>query len=280
MSSLDLYNEVSAECSKGVTKMYSTSFSSGIRLFHKSIRSPIYSIYGFVRIADEIVDTFHDYNQQTIFDHFRDNLRIDFKNGISTNPVLNAYIQISQKYDIPMEYTEAFLDSMEMDLEMKTFTREEYDRYIYGSAEVIGLMCLKVFTHHIPEEFEKLKFSAQKLGAAFQKINFLRDFKSDLKERGRVYFPNIKGFEFDQTIKKDIEKEISNDFDSALQGIMELPKEAKLGVFIAYNYYRKLLNKLVLSKPEEIQASRIRVGDFRKFVILGSTVFKYKTNLL
>lgn len=280
MSTLELYNNVSQECSKLFTERYSTSFSSGIRLFHPSLRNPIYSIYGFVRVADEIVDTFHSYQKEELFRHFRNNLEFDFKNGISTNPIINSFIHVCIKYDIPYTYVDAFMDSMEIDLYQKTFTRDLYDQYIYGSAEVIGLMCLKVFCYQDSDLFDRLKFSAQKLGSAFQKINFLRDIKSDLDDRGRVYFPNLDWTNFDLDTKHQIEEEIRNEFDEGLEGIKGLPVTAKLGVYVAFKYYKKLLREITMCKPEEIQRKRIRVGDFEKFVILSSSFIRSKVNLI
>ena len=280
MSSIDLYNEVSVECSKKLTNRYSTSFSSGIRLFDRNIRNHIYSIYGFVRVADEIVDTFHDYDKEELFKNFRKSVEFDFEKGISANPIINSYIKVCNLFNIPYEYTDAFLDSMEMDLYHTQFTKTLYNKYIYGSAEVIGLMCLKVFCQGDEMRFNELKNTAQKLGSAFQKINFLRDLDSDQCERGRIYFPNLPDTKSLANVKIQIEKEIEEEFNLAYDGVLALPDNSRLGVYVAYKYYSSLLKKIQKSDANKVQNSRIRISDFRKFFILTTSLAKHQLNFV
>ena len=267
---VELYNDVSIFCSELITKKYSTSFSLGINTLHKSIHKHIYSIYGFVRFADEIVDTFHDLNKKEILDQFEKDTFYSIKNNFSSNPVLHSFQIVVNKFEIEHNHIQAFLKSMRMDLTMKKFNREEYKEYIYGSAEVVGLMCLKVFCNN-KDQYNKLKPYAISLGSAFQKINFLRDIKSDFEERERVYFPNVKYETLNNSQKIEIEEDIEKDFNHALVGIKQLPNIARSGVYLSYNYYRELLNKIKLLDPDRLKQERIRVSNFKKFIILLST---------
>ena len=267
---VELYNDVSIFCSELITKKYSTSFSLGINTLHKSIHKHIYSIYGFVRFADEIVDTFHDLNKKEILDQFEKDTFYSIKNNFSSNPVLHSFQIVVNKFEIEHNHIQAFLKSMRMDLTMKKFDREEYKEYIYGSAEVVGLMCLKVFCNN-KDQYNKLKPYAISLGSAFQKINFLRDIKSDFEERERVYFPNVKYETLNNSQKIEIEEDIEKDFNHALIGIKQLPTIARSGVYLSYNYYRELLNKIKLLDTDRLKQERIRVSNFKKFIILLST---------
>jgi len=265
-----LYNEVSNYCSELITKKYSTSFSLGINTLHKSIHKYIYNIYGFVRFADEIVDTFHDLDKQKVLDEFEKDTFESIKNKFSTNPVLHSFQMVVNKFNIEDKHIKAFLDSMRMDLTMKKFSVEEYKNYIYGSAEVVGLMCLKVFCDN-EDKYIQLEPYAISLGSAFQKINFLRDIKSDNEERGRVYFPGVDYNTFSITEKIEIEEDIEKDFNHALIGIKKLPSVARSGVYLSYNYYRELLNKIKLLDAEKLKEERIRVSNFKKFIIFLSS---------
>ena len=267
---VELYNDVSIFCSELITKKYSTSFSLGINTLHKSIHKHIYSIYGFVRFADEIVDTFHDLNKKEILDQFEKDTFYSIKNNFSSNPVLHSFQIVVNKFEIEHNHIQAFLKSMRMDLTMKKFNREEYKEYIYGSAEVVGLMCLKVFCNN-KDQYNKLKPYAISLGSAFQKINFLRDIKSDFEERERIYFPNVKYETLNNSQKIGIEEDIEKDFNHALVGIKQLPTVARSGVYLSYNYYRELLNKIKLLDTDRLKQERIRVSNFKKFIILLST---------
>ena len=267
---VQLYNDVSIFCSELITKKYSTSFSLGINTLHKSIHKHIYSIYGFVRFADEIVDTFHDLNKKEILDQFEKDTFHSIKNKFSSNPVLHSFQIVVNKFEIEHNHIKAFLRSMRMDLTMKKFNREEYKEYIYGSAEVVGLMCLKVFCNN-KDLYNKLEPYAKSLGSAFQKINFLRDIKSDFEERERVYFPNVKYETLNNSQKIEIEEDIEKYFNHALVGIKKLPTIARSGVYLSYNYYRELLNKIKLLDTDRLKQERIRVSNFKKFIILLST---------
>ena len=265
-----LYNEVSNYCSELITKKYSTSFSLGINTLHKSIHKYIYNIYGFVRFADEIVDTFHDLDKKKVLDEFEKDTFQSIKNKFSTNPVLHSFQMVVNKFNIEENHIKAFLESMRMDLTMKKFSVEEYKNYIYGSAEVVGLMCLKVFCDN-EDKYIQLEPYAISLGSAFQKINFLRDIKSDNEERGRVYFPGVDYNTFSNTEKIEIEEDIEKDFNHALIGIKKLPSVARSGVYLSYNYYRELLNKIKLLDAEKLKEERIRVSNFKKFIIFLSS---------
>lgn len=265
-----LYNDVSANCSELITKSYSTSFSLGIYTLHKSIHKHIYNIYGFVRFADEIVDTFHDLDKEKVLNKFEKDTFESIENKFSTNPVLHSFQMVVNKFSIKKNHIKAFLKSMRMDLTMKQFSEEEYKNYIYGSAEVVGLMCLKVFCDN-EEKYNDLEPYAISLGSAFQKINFLRDIKSDNEERGRVYFPGVDYNSFSSREKVEIEEDIEKDFNHALIGIKKLPSNARSGVYLSYNYYRELLNKIKLLDSVGLKKERIRVSNFKKFIIFLSS---------
>ncbi len=277
---LSLYEDVCRECACLITKRYSTSFSLGIRVFDMPLRAPIYGIYGFVRFADEIVDTFHDKDKATLLARFRTETYLAIEEGISLNPVLQAFQEVANRYHIGRDLIDPFLDSMAMDLEHSNYHPDLYEQYIYGSAEVVGLMCLKVFVDGDQAEYERLKDSARSLGAAFQKINFLRDMRSDYLERGRVYFPGIDFTHFTNEDKIRIEDEIKADFDHALTGIRELPRGARLGVYLAYVYYINLFQKIKRSSAALVQEERIRVRDSKKIYLLASTAVKHRFNML
>lgn len=272
----DLYSDTSFECSKLITERYSTSFSLGIRAFDKKYRDPIYAIYGFVRYADEIVDTFHHHNKAELFSSFKQDTYKAIELGISLNPVLHSFQLTINKYKIPHQLIEAFLKSMEMDLDKSKYEQHSYEEYIYGSAEVIGLMCLMIFCEGDIDKYNKLTPFARSLGSAFQKINFLRDIKSDFQERGRVYFPEVEFNSFCETQKKDIEMDIQKDFDHGLEGIKQLPEGARLGVYIAYRYYIELFRKIKNVPATEVASKRIRVGDSRKAFLFFQAFFKNK----
>ena len=276
---MDLYNNVCQECSQHITKRYSTSFSMGIRLFDKRFRDPIYAIYGFVRFADEIVDTFHGYEKANLLGRFRQETYLAIEERISLNPVLHAFQRIVNEYGIERELIDAFLDSMEMDLHFNTYEDSLYKKYIYGSAEVVGLMCLRVFCKGDDAMYQRLKAPACSLGAAFQKINFLRDMKSDFNERGRVYFPGVDFVQFTEADKAHIESDIKQDFDDALAGIVQLPKGVRFGVYLAYVYYVNLFKKIRGASVAHVKQERIRVHDGKKMVLLFSSALRSSLNL-
>jgi phytoene synthase len=278
---MDLFSQVSFECSKLITQRYSTSFSLGIRMFAKELREPIYAIYGFVRFADEIVDTFHEKDKKTLLAEFRNETFKAINNQISLNPVLHSFQHVVNTYEIDHDLIHAFLDSMEMDLEKTTYYDEsEYKRYIYGSAEVVGLMCLKIFLKGNADEYDKLKPYACALGSAFQKINFLRDMKSDYDERGRVYFPGINFKYFSEIDKKAIEEDIQKEFTEAYKGIKLLPRSSRLGVYSAYQYYINLFYKIKNVSADVVTEKRIRVSDKRKLYLLTTSAFQNHFGLL
>ena len=241
---MDVYKQTALACSRIVTQNYSTSFSLGIRCFKKKYRAPIYALYGFVRIADEIVDTFHSYNKEQLLKKYKDDTRDAIRNGISTNPILHSFQQVTNQYNIQPELIDAFLRSMEMDLHHHKYDGKEIEDYIYGSAEVVGLMCLKIFCNNNIDEYNSLEIPARKLGEAFQKVNFLRDLKADYEQMGRVYFPGVDFSNFTESEKKKIETDIHLCFNQALQGIRLMNKEVQLGVFLAHTYYLALLKKI------------------------------------
>lgn len=279
MDAKALYNQTSLECSRLITQRYSTSFTLGIKTLDKKYHMPIYAIYGFVRFADEIVDTFHDQDKEGLLEKFTADTFEAIEKGFSYNPVLQAFQMIVNEYDIDFELIKAFLHSMEMDLDFKKYNDNRYYEYIYGSAEVVGLMCLKVFCKGDPGMYNKLKEPARKLGAAFQKVNFLRDIKSDYEERGRVYFPGVDYRLFDLTIKKQIEEDIQRDFDDAQIGIEQLPEGAKLGVRVAYLYYQKLFDKIKSLSADVITKQRIRIPNSQKLSLLVGTFFETKLGI-
>ncbi len=277
---MQLYDKTCMECSKLITNRYSTSFSLGIRVFDKKFRAPIYAIYGFVRFADEIVDTFHDKPKARLLKEFKQETYKAIEDGISLNPVLHSFQEVVREYSIERELIDAFLKSMEMDLHFHTYDDSKYKEYIYGSAEVVGLMCLRVFCKGDEAEYQKLKAPACSLGSAFQKINFLRDMKSDYDERGRVYFPGIDYTQFNKAQKDEIEADIKKDFDDAYKGIVKLPSGAKFGVYLAYRYYTKLFDKIKNSPVHLVKEERIRVKDSRKMYYLFTGAIRTQLNLL
>lgn len=277
---MDLYNETCFECSKVITNKYSTSFSKGIKAFAKRFRYPIYAVYGFVRYADEIVDTFHDFDKAQLIAEFRKVTFEAIERKISLNPVLQSFQEVVNSYHIDRRLIDAFLRSMEMDLENTCYTDDGYKEYIYGSAEVIGLMCLKVFCEADEALYVKLVPKARSLGAAFQKINFLRDIKADFEERGRTYFPSVDFNRFNGEEKKVIETDIKKDFDDALEGILLLPEGSQLGVYIAYIYYLELFKKIKETSAETIRQKRIRVSDSHKMLLYFQAYFQQKLKVI
>lgn len=276
-----LFDSVSHQCSKVVTTSYSTSFSLATKMLAKSIRQDIYNIYGFVRFADEIVDTFHDYDKETLFNNFEEELELALKNKISLNPILNAFQHTYHNYNIEKHMVDAFMKSMRLDLSKTKYkTDQEYKEYIYGSADVVGLMCLKVFVKGDNEQYEKLKDTAMSLGSAFQKVNFLRDLKADHELLDRTYFPNTDLNNLTEEDKLFIINDIENDFKEGLNGIKQLPIEAKFGVFMAYRYYHQLLKKLKKTPALDIKNTRIRVPNYKKAELLTRSYVKYQLNLL
>ena len=277
-----LFDDVSNDCSKLVTKKYSTSFSLAVHMLSPKIRKDIYNIYAFVRFADEIVDSFHEYNKEELMAHFEKDYYSAKAQGISLNPILNSFQQTITRYQIPDEMVQAFLKSMKADLYKTEYsTKEEYDAYIYGSADVVGLMCLKVFVNGDDMMFDNLKEAAMRLGSAFQKVNFLRDLKDDFELLNRSYFPNIDLGKLDTASKNLIIKEIEDDFEYAFSnGVLKLPVEAKFGVYMAYRYYRRLLKKLHKIPSEKIMDTRIRISDPMKINLLARSYVKYKLNII
>jgi phytoene/squalene synthetase len=277
----ELFDSVSYECSKIVTNSYSTSFSLATRMLSSSIRTHIYNIYGFVRFADEIVDTFHSYNKMELFNRFEESLYLAISNKISLNPILNSFQMTVNLYHIDIDYIKSFMTSMRWDLSKKTYkTEKEYKDYIYGSADVVGLMCLKVFVKGDKRLFEKLKKPAMHLGSAFQKVNFLRDLKSDTENLNRLYFPDVNIDSFDEYSKSKIINEIKEDFKQGKTGIFQLPNESKFGVYTAYKYYLRLLKKLKKTPSTEIKSKRIRVANYQKADVLARSFIRYQFNLL
>ena len=274
-----LFDEVSASCSKITTKKYSTSFSLGILFLDKKLRSPIYSIYGFVRFADEIVDSFHGYDKKSLLQHFREDTYAAIENKISLNPILNSFQHVVHQYGIKMQWINSFLDSMEMDLHKQNYNNENYNKYILGSAEVVGLMCLHVFTEGDEKVFEELKPYAMKLGAAFQKVNFLRDIKADNEDLGRTYFPDVDLKNFKTHDKLKIEKEIENDFAEALTGIKMLPISSRKGVYLAYYYYTVLFKKIKRMPAQRIMNERVRIPNFQKLILMFKSNIRHQLNI-
>lgn len=277
---MDLFRKTCQECSQLITNRYSTSFSMGIRAFDKKYRGPVYAIYGFVRFADEIVDTFHEYPKAELLQRFRKETHQAIAEKISLNPVLQAFQETVNTYHIEQELIDAFLDSMAMDLHYQSYEEEKYKTYIYGSAEVVGLMCLRVFCEGDDVLFQRLKEPARSLGSAFQKINFLRDMASDFDERGRMYFPGIDFLNFNQDDKCLIEADIKKDFDDAYLGIIQLPQGARFGVYLAYVYYINLFKKIKNTPVSRVTRERIRVNDGRKALLLVSSALRRSFNLI
>ena len=276
-----IFDDVSNDCSKIVTKTYSTSFSLATKMLSKGIRQHIYNIYGFVRFADEIVDSFHDYDKEVLFKDFSLDLEKALKNKIHLNPILNSFQATYHKFNISKDLVDSFMSSMEKDLHKKKYmSNQEYEDYIYGSADVVGLMCLKVFVNGDTEKYEELKSFAMRLGSAFQKVNFLRDLKDDFEVLNRTYFPNTDLNQLDEESKIKIIDEIEGDFREGLNGIKKLPIEAKFGVFMAYRYYSQLLKKLKKTPALDIKNTRIRVPNYKKIELLTRSYVKYQLNLL
>ncbi|OUU20360.1 MAG: phytoene synthase [Flavobacteriaceae bacterium TMED48] len=276
-----LFDHISGECSKIVTQTYSTSFSMATKMLHISIRPHIYNIYGFVRFADEIVDSFHRYPKKDLLDRFEEDLYLSLDQKISLNPILNSFQQTVNEFEIDHKLIASFMKSMRWDLDKKVYdTEEDYKTYIYGSADVVGLMCLKVFVKGDDAQYNKLKPSAMALGSAFQKVNFLRDLKDDFQDLNRTYFPSVNFNQFDESSKSSIIAEIERDFELALSGIFKLPMEAQFGVYTAYKYYSKLLKKLKNTPSVNIQNTRIRVPNYQKMSVFASSYLKYRFNLL
>ena len=277
----ELFDKISEECSKNVTKSYSTSFSLATKMLSSNIRQDIYNIYGFVRFADEIVDTFHSYNKKELFSRFVDDLNYSLIEGISLNPILNSFQKTVNKYNIDKSLIDAFLKSMEQDLDKKKYeSLKEYKDYIYGSADVVGLMCLKVFVGGNNDDFNRLKPYAMSLGSAFQKVNFLRDLNDDYKKLNRIYFPGIDYKTFNEDAKNNIMIDIEKDFSKALKGIYMLPNNSKFGVYAAYKYYKRLLRKLDRASYLQIKSKRVRVPNYQKVDVLARSYVRYRLNIL
>lgn len=275
-----VFDSVSKEMSALTTRRYSTSFSLGIRFLAKDLRYPIYALYGFVRLADEIVDSFHAYDKKTLLEEFKNDTFLALERKISVNPILNSFQWVVHTYGIDRKHIETFLHSMEMDLSPQVYNRENYEKYILGSAEVVGLMCLKIFTRGSQKRYDELEEAAMKLGSAFQKINFLRDFKADYEQLGRIYFPELQGTTFCAKTKKQIEQDIAQDFKAGFEGIKRLPKDARFGVYMAYCYYLKLFHKIQRMEASVIQGKRVRIPNNKKFQLLFTSYLRHNLNLL
>lgn len=275
-----LFDNISVQCSRITTRAYSTSFTLGIYFLKNKLRNPIYSIYGFVRFADEIVDSFHGYDKKYLLEKFKTDTYEAIEQRISLNPILNSFQHVVHDYDIDKNLIETFLASMKMDLDKTNYSTEKYEEYILGSAEVVGLMCLAVFTEGNKELYNELKPFAMKLGAAFQKVNFLRDLKADYTELNRSYFPDIDIEKFSIHAKRRIENEIENDFAEALQGIRKLPSSSKGGVYLAYVYYKSLFNKIKRVPAERVLTERIRISNGGKLRLMANSLLQYKMNML
>lgn len=275
-----LYDQVALRCSKLTTRAYSTSFSLGILCLRKELRNPIYSIYGFVRFADEIVDTFHEYNKRELLERFKTETYKALEDGISLNPILHSFQATVKQYNIDRSSIDLFLRSMEMDLELKSYDNDGLKQYILGSAEVVGLMCLRVFVKGNDELYHQLKPYAMSLGSAFQKINFLRDLQADYIHMGRSYFPDLDLDQFNEDKKKQIEESIRHDFDEGLKGIKMLPRSSRFGVYVAYVYYLALFNKIKNTPCERVLESRIRIRNRHKATLLAYSYVKHQLNLI
>jgi 15-cis-phytoene synthase len=274
----ELYDSVCLQCSKLTTNRYSTSFSLGIRFLNKDFHLPIYAIYGFVRFADEIVDTFHEHNKHELLERFKADTYTAIEEKISLNPILHSFQMVVNQYHIERELIDTFLRSMELDLSEKKYDQEGYEEYILGSAEVVGLMCLRVFLEGDKEKYNELKFYAQRLGSAFQKINFLRDLKADYQAMGRTYFPGVDMNEFDEKTKKSIEADIQKDFDDGLTGIKRLPKKSRFGVYVAYVYYLALFKKIENTPASVILNQRIRISNKKKYALFITSYLRHLFN--
>ncbi|MDB5203142.1 MAG: phytoene/squalene synthase family protein [Ferruginibacter sp.] len=277
---MHLFHDVSRECSRITTEKYSTSFSSAIKLLHKDLRAPIYNIYGFVRFADEIVDTFHQHDKAVLLEEFKQQTAEALERKLSLNPILHSFQLTVHEYGIDRRLIEAFFKSMEMDLDKTQYDPEGYREYIYGSAEVVGLMCLYIFCEADKTMYAKLKPAAQALGAAFQKVNFLRDVKADYEQLNRTYFPGVDFGNFTQTMKDKIEADVENDFNEAYRGVLELPLKARFGVYVAYKYYLSLFRKIKKSQPAMLLENRIRIPNYSKAMIVMRAGLRSQFNIL
>jgi phytoene/squalene synthetase len=277
---MHLFHSVSQECSKLTTERYSTSFSSAIKLLHQSLRTPIYNIYGFVRFADEIVDTFHEYEKENLLARFKVETYKAIEEKISLNPILQSFQLTVNEFNIDHALIESFFVSMEMDLDKTKYDHIGYEEYIYGSAEVVGLMCLYVFCDGDQKTYETLRPSAQSLGAAFQKVNFLRDLKADYEQLNRTYFPGVDFSNFTTSMKAQIEEDIAADFAAAYEGILQLPVKARFGVYVAYKYYLSLFKKIKKSQPSLLLNNRIRIPNYSKAFILMRAGVRRQFNIL
>lgn len=275
-----LFDELSYKISKQTTQQYSTSFSLGIFALSPKIRNSIYAIYGYVRLADEIVDSFHGFDRATLLARFREQTNQALEEKISLNPILQAFQETIHRYEIDIQLISQFLKSMEMDLQKIDYDSELYKEYILGSAEVVGLMCLHIFVDGNKEKYDQLKPSAMKLGSAFQKVNFLRDMKDDYQILGRTYFPNVDISYFDNVVKSQIEQEIYTEFKEALEGIKKLPNSSRFGVYLAYRYYISLFRKIKKTSATKIINQRIRISNGRKFSLMMSSYVQYKMSFL
>ena len=277
---INLFHDLSQQCSKETTERYSTSFSSAIKLLHQDLRGPIFNIYGFVRFADEIVDTFHQFSKAELLIEFKKDTYLAIERGISLNPILHSFQLTVNKFRISHELIEAFFVSMEMDLDKTSYNSQGYKQYIYGSAEVVGLMCLYVFCEGDQAKYDELKPGAQSLGAAFQKVNFLRDVKADYEQLSRTYFPEVDFNNFTPSMKKQIEEDIAIDFAAAYDAIINLPVKARFGVYVAYKYYLSLFKKIKKSNPSNILEQRIRIPNYGKAFIVAKAGLRSQLNML
>ena len=277
---INLFHELSQQCSKETTERYSTSFSSAIKLLHQDLRGPIFNIYGFVRFADEIVDTFHEYNKAELLAEFKRDTYAAIERGISLNPILQSFQLTVNKFSISHEFIEAFFVSMEMDLDKTSYNSQGYKQYIYGSAEVVGLMCLYIFCEGDQTRYNELKPGAQSLGAAFQKVNFLRDVKADYEQLSRTYFPGVDFNNFTPSMKQQIEEDIAIDFAAAYDAILNLPVKARFGVYVAYKYYLSLFKKIKKANPSNILEQRIRIPNYGKAFIVAKAGLRSQLNIL
>lgn len=277
---IGIFHTVSHECSRITTQRYSTSFSSAIRLLHSDIQGPIYDIYGLVRFADEIVDTFHGFDKISLLANFKKETYEAIAQGISLNPILHSFQITVNRYNIDLALVDAFFKSMEFDLDRSNYDQQGYAEYIYGSAEVVGLMCLFVFCDGDRQQYEKLKPHAQSLGSAFQKVNFLRDVKADYQQLNRVYFPGVDFNAFTPEMKEAIESDIEQDFQHAYMGIIQLPLKARFGVYLAYKYYMSLFKKIKALQPQRILEERIRIPNYHKAWVAAKAVVRTQFNML
>lgn len=275
-----IYDRISTQCSKIITQAYTNSFSLGIKCLHPQYHNPIYAIYSFFRLGDEIVDSFHDYPKKKLLEEYKKATYEAIEQKISLNPILNNFQQVVHAYQVEHSLIDIFFDSMAMDLTRRTYTQDTLEKYILGSAEVVGLMCLKIFCENDEEKYRQLKPYAMKLSSAFQKINFLRDLHTDYKQLGRTYFPHINFEQFSDTDKRKIEEEVGEDFKEALIGIKMLPRKVKFGVYLAYKYYKRLLQKIRKTPSSKVLYQRIRIPSYQKYAMIFSVSLRYNLSLL